>query len=1345
MLTQSKNVFKLSEKFLTAFEGKQPNWGPLGYITYKRTYARMINEETEETEEFWQTCKRVVEGVYNIQRAHCEKLRLPWNAHKSQKSAQTMFSKMWNFKFLPPGRGLWMMGNSYIWKHGSAALNNCFDGDTEIFIEDLKGGIHLSRLRDLDGRKVNIIVNNSGDSKEAIINNFGRQTLYDITLKPRGLRSNYELKYRATKNHRWILSNGESTTNLKKGDVLHSSSCSISHDYEENQDSDHWKRGFCHGLIFGDGTRHTYYPNRHFIRLCGEKEQVHKDILAEMEEYKSTTYPKSFDGDAVVTLVLDNENWKALPENKNPVYIQGFLDGWIAADAHTKINKSETICLDTTNSEAAEWVCKWGPICGYSVTGWSVNKDATNFGPRNKPLNRISLQEGYVDYTVVSIEEAYDDDVYCATVPGLNEFLLPGGIVTGNCAFVSTKELSTDFSAPFVFLMDMSMLGVGVGGDCKGEGIVNIKPPKMTSAEWVIPDTREGWVESVKILLDAFVGRGSVPIFNYSKVRQFGARIRGFGGTASGPGPLMDLHVNIVKVLTNNFSIHFNTDHDEDGRLQTLSFPSINFETHEITSTQIVDIFNYIGKCVVAGNVRRTAEIMFGDPNDEAFIALKADEEALTDRRWASNNSIYAEVGMDYTKFAEMTALNGEPGYMWLDNARKYSRMCDPEDWKDRRAEGANPCVTGDTWVATNHGYKQVKYLVGLEDLNLLVNGKYHKALSKGFWHTGKKDIFELTTVEGYSLKLTSNHKVLTNKRGWVESKDLQFGDEIVLNNHRKSIIYSETTIEHKEGFLMGLLVGDGTFADNNAIISLWDSELCDELIDSASHMKKRSDWKGFGFIEDRSELRLKLAAITELALKFGITQGNKIITDEIMGASLQTIRGFLRGLFEADGAVIGSQDKGLSVRLSQSNYKLLQNAQQLLLRLGIKSSIYKNRREAGEYPLPDGQGGRKMYVCKAMHELVISNEDLFEFNSLIGFASKTKNSKLEKSLNSYKRRPNKTKFYSRFDNLRYIGQEDVYDVTVEEVHAFDANGLYVHNCVEQTLESFELCCLVETFPYKHDTLEEYLETLKFAYLYAKTVTLLPTHDERTNAVMMRNRRIGCSQSGIQNNIAKIGFREHMEWCKDGFERIKSLDKIYSDWLCVPRSIKRTSVKPSGTVSLLPGASPGVHFEHSEYYLRRIRIQRGSYIVQACLDSGYDIEPCPYQPDSMVVSFPVHVENFEKSKDDASLWEQLEIVAQMQSYWADNQVSATVTFRKDEAKDIATALKMYETRLKSISFLPLSDHGYKLAPYETITKSEFENYSARLLPLDLSQSTHEVEDKFCDGDKCSVPFPSPEK
>ena len=115
--------FSLSEIFLAQYAGKQPNWGPVGYFTYKRTYARTKPDGT--SEEFWETCRRVVEGVYNVQKQHCKALRLPWNDRKAQGSAQEMFERMWSFKFTPPGRGLWVMGTDLVYTKGSAALNNC--------------------------------------------------------------------------------------------------------------------------------------------------------------------------------------------------------------------------------------------------------------------------------------------------------------------------------------------------------------------------------------------------------------------------------------------------------------------------------------------------------------------------------------------------------------------------------------------------------------------------------------------------------------------------------------------------------------------------------------------------------------------------------------------------------------------------------------------------------------------------------------------------------------------------------------------------------------------------------------------------------------------------------------------------------------------------------------------------------------------------------------------------------------------------------------------------------------------------------------------------------------------
>jgi ribonucleoside-triphosphate reductase len=137
-----------------------------------------------------------------------------------------------------------------------------------------------------------------------------------------------------------------------------------------------------------------------------------------------------------------------------------------------------------------------------------------------------------------------------------------------------------------------------------------------------------------------------------------------------GPDPLRELHVSLVSVLDRNAGA-------------------------PISVTTIVDIMNLIGKCVVAGNVRRTAEIAFGDPESEEYINLK-NYDANPDRQghgWTSNNSVFASLGMDYSKVCDRVMSNGEPGFAWLENMRSYSRMNGSPDNKDFRAQGGNPCL----------------------------------------------------------------------------------------------------------------------------------------------------------------------------------------------------------------------------------------------------------------------------------------------------------------------------------------------------------------------------------------------------------------------------------------------------------------------------------------------------------------------------------------------------------------------------------------------------------------------------------------------------------------------------
>ena len=227
-----------------------------------------------------------------------------------------------------------------------------------------------------------------------------------------------------------------------------------------------------------------------------------------------------------------------------------------------------------------------------------------------------------------------------------------------NCAFVSTKTLKEDYSKPFCFLMDASMLGVGVGFDTKGAGEIIVKgiDKDKNNQVFEIPDTREGWVESMKLLLESYFHGQPIHVeFDYTKIRPAGEPISGFGGVASGHEPLEEVHEDIRKVLEKNSG-------------------------EPITITTIVDIMNLIGKCVVAGNVRRTAEIVFGDPNSEEYLDLK--NYKVNPHRdqygWTSNNSIFAELGMDYTEATKRINDNGEPGFALV---RQYEKVLKNEKW----------------------------------------------------------------------------------------------------------------------------------------------------------------------------------------------------------------------------------------------------------------------------------------------------------------------------------------------------------------------------------------------------------------------------------------------------------------------------------------------------------------------------------------------------------------------------------------------------------------------------------------------------------------------------------------
>jgi ribonucleoside-triphosphate reductase len=301
--------------------------------------------------------------------------------------------------------------------------------------------------------------------------------------------------------------------------------------------------------------------------------------------------------------------------------------------------------------------------------------------------------------------------------------------------------------------------------------------------------------------------------------------------------------------------------------------------------------------------------------------------------------------------------------------------------------------------------------------------------------------------------------------------------------------------------------------------------------------------------------------------------------------------------------------------------------------------------------------------------------------------------------------------------------------------------------CAEQSLESYEMCTLVEAYLGRHESLEDYKRTLKFAYLYAKTVTLLPTHWEETNAIMQRNRRIGTSMSGIANFADIHGLPTLRDWMDEGYGVVKNYDNVYSEWLGIRESIKTTTVKPSGTVSILAGESPGVHWTPGgKYFLRAIRFANDDPMLPLFRMANYKVEPASESPDTTsVVFFPIK-SDATRSEKEVTIFEKMSIAATAQRYWSDNSVSVTISFdAEEEQSQVGTVLHMYDGQLKTVSFLPQGNMTYPQMPYTQITEDEYNDACGKLFPIDFTgvyggMASDAIGESYCTTDSCEIKF-----
>lgn len=317
----------------------------------------------------------------------------------------------------------------------------------------------------------------------------------------------------------------------------------------------------------------------------------------------------------------------------------------------------------------------------------------------------------------------------------------------------------------------------------------------------------------------------------------------------------------------------------------------------------------------------------------------------------------------------------------------------------------------------------------------------------------------------------------------------------------------------------------------------------------------------------------------------------------------------------------------------------------------------------------------------------------------------------------------------------------------LKDSHRTDPKVSVMNPCGEITLENGEACNLTEIFLPNIKDADQFEEIALLLYKVAKSITTLPYHWKVSQDVISRNRRIGGSLTGVVQAPEMI----KAEVLDRVYNAVEAEDIVFSKRLSaifgyeIKPSIKLTTIKPSGTLSLLAGVSSGCHPEYAPYYIRRVRMAANDQLVPVCRNAGYKVESVinidgSKDHDTQVVEFPVKARSLDAVASKFTAIDQLELVKHLQTYWSDNAVSCTVYYRPDELTGIREWLKQnYNTSIKSVSFLLHSEHGFVQPPLEEITQQEYEKRQAKIRPIQIAQDQGgSVQLDECAGGACPV-------
>lgn len=511
---------------------------------------------------------------------------------------------------LPSMRTLWCAGPAM--DRDNVCGYNCMGGETEFITNQ-----GVRKFTDFkDGDKVTVLTH-TGSWKSATVHSYGQQKLFNITLV-RG-RSSYTV--RATSDHQWLLSKGERTRSLKLGDKLVAPPRIVgAWDY---YNSDPVARNYwAFGYIYGDGTllkNQDGKYTRSMVRLCGEHKNRFLDRFQELGY--ATSSPPTFGGDAIA---YTGHYLKTLPSITEDGFdnVVAFVRGYLDADGHKNTNGTLPSPFDgiqTSKEESIHFIRQMFPTVGAyitreddrtgEVTGYGVRPETSDFG----------LVLGFGDspnstFSVKDIQESTVETVWCLEVEDDHSFVLPNGIVTGNCSFLPLDNLRAFAEALYIL-----MQGTGVGFSVESRFVNNLPVIQAHTDQWIdfiVPDSTEGWSEAVYFAL--VQGHKGVGVrWNYSLVRPKGSRLKTKGGRASGHEPLKRVLDFIGDTVRGAQGRHLKT-----------------IEAH--------DIMCLIAEIVMVGGFRRASLISFSDPEDLDMRHAKdwSDGKTFPSIRYMSNNSV---------------------------------------------------------------------------------------------------------------------------------------------------------------------------------------------------------------------------------------------------------------------------------------------------------------------------------------------------------------------------------------------------------------------------------------------------------------------------------------------------------------------------------------------------------------------------------------------------------------------------------------------------------------------------------------------------------------------------------